>query len=353
MAPGSPARTSHDRGTRARLALCAPPEPSVWTLLERHLSDVVPVYWSRVPPMFLAPESLTVGVEALLAHRRPMTAIATLAPAVSVTTATRKSRDRVCRSCARVAPSRTRTRPRSGMDGHDVGELFDYLEREQAPLETVARLEFAFLPLFQYDRPPRALHQALGDSPDLFVDLISRIYRPKDATRTTADPADARFATQAWRVLRGWRRVPGTQEDGSIDASHLEQWITSARLRLRDLDRADVGDEQIGEVLSGSGIGSDDAWPAEPVRDLIERLGSRDLEGGIHIGWRNDHSMSTRGIFDGGTQERQKAAQFREWADKVGREWQRTARLLREIAESYERDGLREDERAAADAAAG
>ena len=63
--------------------------------------------------------------------------------------------------------------------------------------------------------------------------------------------------------------------------------------------------------------------------------------------------MTTRGIFDGGTHERQKAAQFREWADKVSKDWQRTSRLLREIAESYERDGLREDERAAADAATG
>jgi hypothetical protein len=89
------------------------------------------------------------------------------------------------------------------------------------------------------------------------------------------------------------------------------------------------------------------------VRDVVERLGSRELENGLHIGKANLRGPTSRGVFDGGNQERVLAAQFREWAGVVAGRWPRTARLLRELSESYERDAAREDIRARQEADAG
>ena len=67
------------------------------------------------------------------------------------------------------------------------------------------------------------------------------------------------------------------------------------------------------------------------------------------MGRINSRGVATRGVYDGGDQERALAARYAGWAQTVGR-WPRTSRLLRELAEDYERDARMEDERAARDA---
>jgi len=106
----------------------------------------------------------------------------------------------------------------------------------------LARLEFALFQVFEHQREPRALCTALADHPELFVELVSRVYRAKSAPRQMAEPTDAAAAQHAWRVLHNWRSVPGLHDDGTTDGEHLAQWIETARLLLRDHDRADVGD---------------------------------------------------------------------------------------------------------------
>ena len=182
---------------------------------------------------------------------------------------------------------------------------------------------------------------------------MARVYRARGEPRRTPDQQAAADSQHAWHILHNWRTVPGLRDDNTIDVDHFQDWVTRARLLLSDRDRADVGDEQIGQLLSGSPTGNDGAWPAEPIRDIVERLGSRELENGIHTGKIGSSGVTVRGIYDGGVQERACAAKFRSWSDTTARSWPRTSRLLRELAESYEREAAREDTRAREDADAG
>src|SRR5262249_5527256 len=138
----------------------------------------------------------------------------------------------------------------------------------------------------------------------------------------------------------------GLRSDGTIDSDHLTHWVQEARLAFAELDRADIGDEQIGQVLSTAPEGTDGVWPAEPVRDLIETIGSTRIEAGIHLGAVNSRGVTTRGVFDGGDQERALAARYRQWAVQTAGRWRRTSRVLRGLADSYELEAQREDERA-------
>ena len=54
--------------------------------------------------------------------------------------------------------------------------------------------------------------------------------------------------------------------------------------------------------------------------------------------------MTFRSPDDGGAQERQLAAQHREWADRVSDRWPRTGALLRQIADHFEEWARREDD---------
>jgi hypothetical protein len=121
----------------------------------------------------------------------------------------------------------------------------------------------------------------------------------RNEPRRQLDPKDQELAKHAWWVLEGWHELPGLLDDGKVDASHLSKWVRSTRLSFADFDRADIGDEQIGRVLSASPDGSDGIWPAEPVRDLIETIGSTSIETGLHTGLVNSRGFTSRGVYDG------------------------------------------------------
>ena len=126
--------------------------------------------------------------------------------------------------------------------------------------------------------------------------------------------------------------------------------MVRARLLLSESGRADVGDEVIGESFAYCPTGEDGIWPAEPVRDMIERIGSQELENGFLIGRLNSRGVTSRGVYDGGQQERDLAAQYREWSTITASKWPRTSRILRSVSDSYERDARRQDAEAELDA---
>lgn len=236
------------------------------------------------------------------------------------------------------------------MTGYYLGQILDYLTTTDAPRDKVAGFEFAYYRLLEHDRDPVALNQALATEPELFVDLVKRVYRGKNEPRRNRGAADQDQATQAWWVLHGWVGFPGRRDDGTLDEDIMRAWVVAARLLFSDSDRADIGDELIGQAFAHSPAGRDGVWPAEPVRDLLEAIGSRELENGLVIGRLNSRGVTWRGVYDGGDQERTLAAVYRDGSDRTKARWPRTSRALRAIAESYIRDATREDLGAEVDA---
>jgi hypothetical protein len=58
----------------------------------------------------------------------------------------------------------------------------------------------------------------------------------------------------------------------------------------------------IGQVLAWSPVDAEGYWPTEPVRDLLEQLQSEDFETGLRISLGNKRGVTSRGLFEGGTQ---------------------------------------------------
>jgi excisionase family DNA binding protein len=333
---------------RAALALSAPSTSEVWDAFERTDSELKHAYWAQMGPWRVRAEDAERAAHELLAHNRAWAAVDMLAsnlhPSdVDPTSVTPNIVEEVL-NAALTTDSKTDARVQSL--GYEIGVLLDYLESEQVDPDTIARYEFLFFRLLDHHREPRVLFAALGRDPSLFVDLVSRVYRGKREAHRQLDEHEAALAHHAWWVLNHWRDLPGRRDDGTIDAAHLRQWVTDARLTLADTDRADIGDEQIGQVLAASPAGTDDIWPAETVREIIETVGSRSIEAGIHLGVVNQRGVTSRGVFDGGQQERDLAARYRQWAKQTAGNWPRTSRVLRGLAEDYERQAQREDARA-------
>ena len=102
----------------------------------------------------------------------------------------------------------------------------------------------------------------------------------------------------------------------------------------------------IGQVLSGSPVGADGAWPHESIRDLIEELACKDIEVGFKVGLYNSRGIVSRGLADGGALERELADRYAGFATQCCDRWPRTAASLRRIAESYRAEGRLEDQEA-------
>lgn len=244
---------------------------------------------------------------------------------------------------------------------YGLRELFNYLERVDFNHARLAQLEWGYLPAFAYEPAPPTLSRYLSESPEFFVDVVSRVFRPgdDDSDATENDDGDERdveadeedaavdehrqaIAANAYRLLSEWRTVPGLNI-GAIDPNVLRTWVEETRARLRDARRLRIGDIYIGKMLATSPPDSDGSWPPRAVRDLLEVVESKELRDGLGTEIINSLGATSRGVLDGGDQERDKAAVYREHADALADRWPQTAAVLRDAAESFERMGRDHD----------
>ena len=176
------------------------------------------------------------------------------------------------------------------------------------------------------------------------VELVfRRANEEADAQPRNGNPA---LASNAYRLLREWKVVPGTREDGTVDGAALNEWLAEARRLLADVDRLDIGELQIGEVFAHAPEDPDDTFPTLPVRDALEAAPSNRLERGFSVGLLNKRGITSRGLTDGGQQEYDLAAKYESWASAVQATHPRTASVLRHMAERYREEGRRNDEEA-------
>ena len=332
---------------RLALVLNAPATSELWDAVAEIDPALAEEYWRHCYPIHVGSQDLARAVDELLARTRAWVAIDLIAsdihhPDEGVQTLVREHAERALELAMQVPPSE---KPMETL-GYEVGVVLDYLERHGTDPLRLAQFEFIFFRLIEHHRQPRALFHALSTDTETYVDLVSRVYRGKNEPERQLDERETALAQQAWWVLAHWDGMPGLHEDGTIDADHLKKWVEQTRLAFSERNRADIGDEQIGQVLSHSPPGQDGVWPAEPVREIVETLGSEAIEAGLFTGAFNSRGVTRRGVYDGGEQERALANKYREGAKTTAHTWRRTSRLLRRLADSYERHARHEDARA-------
>jgi transcriptional regulator with XRE-family HTH domain len=244
---------------------------------------------------------------------------------------------------------------RDGNEGtmfqHYVTLIFEKLDNDPTVTEDlIARLEWSYLRLLEYsNRTPRALPKLLATSPDFFVQVLSTAYRGENEKGLDENAEDYEvqksMAGQAWTLLHGWSHVPGLSGDGeTINGAELEDWVREARILCKKAGRVAVGDQMIGQVLAHAPADDDGVWPCTPVRELIELTRSKDMEVGIQTGVYNKRGVTTRLPTDGGAQEREIAARYRDWSEKTRLEFPHTGAMLAEIAKTYEWDAKHHDD---------
>lgn len=341
---------------RARVLLAMWNREKEWELLESEKPDVVEAYWLDFPrfPGKTDARALAKVVRGLRQVGRVGAALDLLAMALP------KEDDKELAELA--AESLEHFLKHGGQDpevnpaSYDFVRLFEYMDRSLAE-DRVATLEWSYLSALEHSNRNFALHKRMADSPDLFVDLVTRVYRPRnekgdddeedeeaEKEAPEVDESTRAIAQNAYRLIDSWKSLPGLGADGKLDGEKLRTWIDRARSELLRLKRRGIGDDQIGKILAHSPGDPDGAWPAIAVRDVIESLQNKQLEDGFRVEIFNSRGVTSRGLDSGGDQERDLTTRYRGYSDKLADRWPRTAALLRRVADSYEHDARREDE---------
>ncbi len=339
-------------GRLARVLYGANFEPRAWDIAESLGSDGERAYWHDVRLSLIGDRAvLERAVRKLIDHGRPHAAVELIGIQRDVRSGVLPiSVPLTIEALTRAAQVPTE-QYMSGLFGHRVAEVLSALDRlPEVPASDVARLEWLYLPLLHgIRREPEALQRALRESPELFATVISLVFRPEapsngtDDVRAQASPEELERARRGYELLRGLRIVPGSTDSG-IDESALQKWVAGVRARCKESGHLPVADVTIGELLAHAPADPvDGLWPVLAVRRVVEEVGNKHLKNGMVCGILNKRGAFMKRPDEGGRQERALAAEYRSQSDTLAIRWPKTASILRDVAEDYERGARRED----------
>jgi hypothetical protein len=326
---------------RRRLFVCAPFQASTWRLLDRFGKHLRPAYWKDVLPAWgrHTPAELTELIDRLLEARRPRAALhAVHMDFKDIETS------RLKRLLREVATVDDEPAGHFKIDAYHISEALNSLDgRAGVTRDEMAQLELLFIGALDDSEHgiPNLEHQ-VARSPALFAQAVALVYKRSDAGEDPPqwrieDPEKrAAVALAAHRLLDQMKKITGADETGRIDAAALAAWLAEVRRLCREYSRADIGDQCLGQLLAKSPEGENGMWPCEAVCEAMEGIASPEIGEGFHVGARNSRGVHWRG--EGGAQERELAAKYRAWAERLHFEYPYVGGVLEGIATSYERE---------------
>jgi addiction module HigA family antidote len=328
-----------------RLLRATPFEHDTWLLVDTQEPAVREGYWRDVYPGCLYSDSpdLSEAVDRLLEAGRPRAAFHAVHMDLDNVETSRLKR--------LLEHAGTRDLEAAGsyrLDPYYISEALSTLNgRSGVTRDEMARLEFLFIrALDRTEHGIPNLERQLVESPRLFVQVLALAFKRSDDGQDPPewgiqnDERRQALALAAYTLLDKIRRIPGTDDNGTINPADLKTWVTETRALCLELGRAAIGDQKIGQVLSAAPVGADGIWPCEPVRDLLEDVASREIAIGMGVAVYNARGMHR--IREDAADERELAAKYRTWARKLAFAHPYVATLVEEIAARYDREAERE-----------
>ncbi|MDF2650272.1 MAG: helix-turn-helix protein [Paenibacillus sp.] len=334
---------------RKWLFVFAPFQASTWRLLEGYSEDIRAEYWKNVFPSRgrHTPAELTELIDCLLEARRPRAAFhAVHMDFKDIETS------RLKRLLREVVTVDAESAGHFKLDKYYISEALGSLNgRADVTSDEMAQLEFLFIiALADSEHGIPNLERQLAKSPVLFVQVVALAYKRGDEG---VDPPvwiienpeqRAAVASAAHRLLEQITRIPGTDENGKIDAAALTAWLTEVRRLCREFGRAEICDHCLGQLLAKTPVGENGLWPCEAVCEVMEGVASTEIGKGFYIGVHNSRGVHWRG--EGGEQERELAAKYHTLAERLYFDYPYVGGILEDIAESYEHEARWQDSEA-------
>ena len=336
-----------DTEQMVRLFRCAPFGHSTWRLLDNHDEKTREHYWREVVPYrnFYSDTDLTELIDRLLQVRRPRAAFHTVQldwPQVETSSLKRLLID--------AATVYDEPADYYQLEAYYISKALSELEsRTSVSLDEMAQFEFRYAGAFLYSEYgfPN-LGRRIAESPLIFVQLLALLYKRSDEGQDPPewhiqDPEQrSRTTATVMHLLDQLHCLPGTRTDGRLDTDALLDWMIDVRRLSAEYGRAGIGEERIGGLLSKAPAEEDGTWPCRPVCEVLQRVGTPDIRTGFAIGVCNQRGAHFRE--EGGGQERELAAYYRERADQCAVDYPFVKTVIESIARNFDQESQWYDE---------
>lgn len=338
-----------------RFASSLPFERRTWEFVEELSAEVSDHYWERVEHGYCDShwDDIAYAASKLLDRGRPFQAINVLATAVDWDL----DFDPLLLIKALQLGLKVQNQASTLPDGaaFNIQLIIERLQKDgQVASQQIAGLEWGYLRLLEgSEAAPKALFAWMKTDPEAFSRVVDLAFQSAEAQNdATPTPEEGARAEQGYRLLNLWcgssAHIPGALEDGSIDEQELFAWTSAARQQCRENSLLEVCDFKLGELLARCPMADDGSWPCQSIGDLLEEVDSDKLFKGFAIGTLNTRGFHSKSLTEGGRQERELAAKYDAWAQACEFDWPQTAKILRQIAQTYQDQARREDEAALA-----
>ncbi|MCY3712956.1 MAG: hypothetical protein OXH02_06670 [Gemmatimonadetes bacterium] len=230
-----------------------------------------------------------------------------------------------------------------------IVDIIQYLQ-DSAVLDTevLFLIEWRYLPfLGQFSSgSPKTLENHLSSNPAIFTKILSFCYRSKNEKKPSQDKIDsqrAELATNAYRLLDGWKKCPGVSSDGSFDKLAFKNWIDEVEKITDQSGHLKHAKYHIGKVLVNSPVDPDGLWIHQSVASVLNDRDAAEMRSGF-----TTELFNRRGAFfySAGEEELKLEQDYRAKARELDiRGFTRFATAIRSLAEDYKRQADRDAKR--------
>ncbi len=237
--------------------------------------------------------------------------------------------------------------PAYAIDSHEILEIIKALQNDAGTDPgDLFKVEWAYLSLLDRHQgaSPKLLERRLAEDASFFCEVIRLVYVSKKEERTK-EPTEqeSKIATNAYRLLSGWRTPPGSRKEGGYDESALAAWLAAVKKECAETGHLEIAMTIVGKALVHAPADPDGLWIPRAAATALNGKDAKDMRDGFGA-----ELFNSRGVhnFTAGQEELELSAHYRSQADAVeANGFHRFASSLRELADSYHRDSERESSR--------
>lgn len=310
-----------------------------WEYSEQLLGEHEIEYWTKVDVNpYQAEDNLDFAIDKLIKHSRPKAAIRCVYAMLNLHKTFNKTK--AIRALLDAVPS---AETDYATDVYEITEIIKALQDDSGTdQDDLFNIERAYLPLLTgpgRTASPKILEQKLASDPDFFCEAIRLLYRSKNETESDKEPTEQQkmIATNAWRLLRDWRTLPGMQQDVIFSVENFNSWLDSVKIKCKQSGHLEVALTTIGQMLIHYIPDPGGLCIHKALAEALNADDAEEMRNGFSTGIYN--SRGAHEVDPTGKPEKELAAKYRQHAEEVENAgYYRFAITLKSLADSYEHE---------------
>ena len=170
------------------------------------------------------------------------------------------------------------------LDNHEIIMIFQHLEESKIQdSEELSEIEFTYYPFFRmtYENLPKTLYKRIQLEPELYMQLISYVYKREDQLKDIEFTEEQKvFAQISWNILNNFKLVPGLTEDNLFDPETAVNWIDSVCRIAKDNKQLSITKINLGNLFFHTPRDAS-LWIDKTIAHIFDKLENEEMRRGF------------------------------------------------------------------------